>query len=203
MGDNLIRDVQFIDWLGEQRPFYGHKIISVPSTPTPTPTATNTPTPSVTPTYTPTKSVTPTKTPTNTPTPTITPSTTKYVAECDCFYLSKTGANPYSGTYCRSIDTPPNGIIWDIDNPDEMICGDNWALFRKITDNQYWVMARKREGAPAFQDWLAFRDTSGFAGECGYTTLAGVGSSPISEGYQTRGGWRIPLAGSGITYNNC
>ena len=82
---NITRNTQYIDWLGEERPFFGNFIAAtseVPPTPSITPsntptttlTATPTPTPSITasptPTPTPTTTNTPTPTTTNTPTPT-------------------------------------------------------------------------------------------------------------------------------------
>jgi len=59
MGE-IIRNTQFIDWLGEQRPFYGNFVGATPDSPLPSPT----------PTITPTNTGTPNSTPTQTPTPT-------------------------------------------------------------------------------------------------------------------------------------
>jgi hypothetical protein len=71
MGD-IIRNTEFVDWLGEQRPFYGNFVAATQVGPPPTPSITpsNTPTPSVTPPVTPTTTVTITPTGTLTPTPT-------------------------------------------------------------------------------------------------------------------------------------
>ena len=86
---NITRNTQYIDWLGEERPFFGNFIAAtseVPPSPTPTPsvtpqispTPTNTETP--TPTVTPTNTITPTTTTTPTPTPTLPQGTTEAYA---------------------------------------------------------------------------------------------------------------------------
>ena len=62
MGQQVTKNTQFIDWLGEQRPFYGHRIFSI-SDPSPSPTPTPSITPTLTSTPTPTISVTPTISP--------------------------------------------------------------------------------------------------------------------------------------------
>lgn len=157
MGDNIIRDVQFIDWLGEQRPFYGHKIMSIPSTPTPTPTATNTPTPSVTPTFTPTKSVTPSKTPTNTPTLTKTPTTTPTPTQTPTYTPSSTNApissnlvlsgtsafSQYLGTYTQFN---PTGYWQQVPvSPPEIVqCGGDYSIWNKTLPSvqfEYLIIA--------------------------------------------------------------
>lgn len=75
MGD-IFRRTEFIDWLGEQRPFYGNFIEATPPppSPTPTPSANPTSTPTSTPTQTPTQTRTPTQTPTQTRTPAPSPT---------------------------------------------------------------------------------------------------------------------------------
>ena len=91
MGD-IIRNTEFVDWLGEQRPFYGNFIAATsfasPSpTPTPSITASNTPTPSTT------VPVTPTPTKTSTPTPTRTPQPTPVIGLTSQIFINANDGN--------------------------------------------------------------------------------------------------------------
>jgi len=165
MGD-IIRNTEFVDWLGEQRPFYGNFIAATafasPSpTPTPSITASNTPTPSITasasptptrtstgtPTQTPTSTLTPTTTttltatPTNTSTPTRTPTNTPTPsnnAVCNFEIVETNATEPdFNGTYNYF------GIgYWDRDNDIIVLgtyLGNSYIIYREGATNNYII----------------------------------------------------------------
>jgi hypothetical protein len=93
---DVFRNVEWINWLGEDRPFYGNFVRAEPNF-----TLTPTPTPSITPSNsaTPQPTTTPTNTGTPTNTPTVTPTQTKEPVCNASITLSNFSDPTYDGVY--------------------------------------------------------------------------------------------------------